>query len=117
MASNGDRFIYFLAGGFVGAAVALLFAPKSGEETRRILENKYKEGAERLTQKAREGKELLTERSHEMADRLGESIDKGRETVQRQKEQITAAVEAGKEAYEEEKRNLEGVGSAKAKKK
>lgn len=117
MASNGDKFIYFLAGGFVGAAVALLFAPKSGEETRRFLEDKYKEGTERLTQKAHEGKELLTERSREMTGRLGETIDKGRETVQRQKEQITAAVEAGKEAYEDERRKLEGIGSGKAKKK
>ena len=38
MASSGDKLIYFMVGGFVGASVALLLAPRSGEETRDFLD-------------------------------------------------------------------------------
>ena len=44
MASSGDKLVYFLIGSFVGACVALLLAPQSGDETRELLEGKA-EGA------------------------------------------------------------------------
>lgn len=127
MASNGDKLIYFLVGGFVGAAVALLFAPKSGEETRNYLESKYREGAEKLSQKAAEGREALRDgagrivekargsgealrdKSRDVAEKLSHSLDKGRETLARQKEQLAKAVEAGRQAYQSEKEKLAGA--------
>ena len=124
MASNGDKLTYFLVGGFVGAAVALLFAPKSGDETRSYLENKYRENADRLAQRAAEGREhlkegaerfvekakggadTLRERSRDVAEKVTHGIDKGRETLSRQKETLAKAVEAGRQAYQEEKQKL-----------
>ena len=116
MASSGDKFVYFLAGGFIGATVALLYAPKLGEDTRKYLEDRYKDGAERLTQNATKGKELFAESSKEVAERVTETINKSKDVLEHQKEQITAAVSAGREAYEDEKRKVESVAGRKKKK-
>lgn len=107
MGSTGDKLTYFLIGGFVGAAVALLFAPKSGEETRQFLETSYREGAERLNRAARESKEKLTQRSRDMTSAISEGVDRGKEALARQKEQLTHAIEAGRQAYEQEKKKAD----------
>jgi gas vesicle protein len=53
--NGGDRFLYFLAGAGIGAVFALLFAPKSGRETRELLARSAADGHEYLTNKATEG--------------------------------------------------------------
>jgi len=106
MADSGEKFLYFLIGGFVGASVALLFAPKSGEETRRYLEDKYREGADTLNRRVQEGRKYVDNVKEGLAGRVGETIDAGRETVSRQKEQLSSAIEAGRRAYQEEKSKL-----------
>ncbi len=55
----GTVVVAFVLGAITGAAVALLLAPTSGEETRRILAEKAKEGREKATDAARQGKEFL----------------------------------------------------------
>ncbi|GAB4231289.1 MAG: YtxH domain-containing protein [Acidobacteriota bacterium] len=107
MANSGDKFLYFLIGGFVGASVALLFAPRSGEETRRVLTDKYRTGTEQLTRKIQEGKEKVTEVGQELKHKVESTLEKGKEVVEKQKEQIVSAIEAGKRAYQEEKSKLE----------
>ena len=103
MASNGEKFLYFVIGGFVGAAVGLLLAPKSGEETRAFLGSKYRDGTAALGEKARQGRETIAEKSREVTAKVSQTIDKGREMITRQREQMNAAIEAGKQAYEDEK--------------
>jgi gas vesicle protein len=39
---------FFVAGGLIGAGLALLFAPKSGKETRQVIGNKYDDLKEKL---------------------------------------------------------------------
>jgi len=75
--SGGTVLLAFLAGAVTGAAVALLFAPAAGEETRQFLSDKARESRDRALQAAREG----------------------RETLKRQKEQVTSAIERGRDAY------------------
>lgn len=81
---------YFLLGLGLGVAVGILFAPKSGEETRRLLKSKTEEG-----------KEYVKRRADEMLHDAEEVIERGKRTVVRQKEQLVSAVEAGKQAYRE----------------
>ena len=50
---DGGGFVWFLAGLGVGAAVGLLYAPHSGEETREVLLSKAQEGSEKARQQAR----------------------------------------------------------------
>lgn len=84
------RFSYFLLGLGLGVAAGVLFAPKSGEETRELIKAK-----------AEEGKELLKKRSEELKGSAVELVDKGKQAVARQKEQLSAAVDAGRQAYRE----------------
>lgn len=58
---GGGTFVAFVAGAIVGAAVALLFAPATGEETREFLGQRAKEGRDRATEAAKQGRELLNQ--------------------------------------------------------
>ena len=89
MADNvGSKVTYFLVGLGVGAFVGILFAPKSGEETRDI-----------LLKKADEGKDYAQRKARELRERADELIERGKEVAVRKKDSISAAVEAGREAY------------------
>ena len=108
MASSGDNLIYFLVGGFVGASVALLLAPRSGEETRDLLGDRYREGTERIGETFRSGREAVADKSRGLADRASEAIDRGRDTLTGQKERLAATViQAGRQTYEEENQQLQ----------
>jgi gas vesicle protein len=116
--NNGQGVAWFLAGLGVGALIGILYAPKSGRETR-----------EDLAQSAREGSEYLRARGRQAADRAGQMVDKGKEQmnqyvgrgrevvergraqwedfvergknlVQDQTTRVGAAVDAGREAYQ-----------------
>lgn len=91
--NGGSKVSYFLVGLGMGALLGVLFAPKSGEETREYLKDKAEEGREYAQKKARE----LRERAEEMGDRA-------RDTVSRQKDHITSAIEAGTDAYQRAKK-------------
>jgi len=65
----------FLVGMATGAAVALLMAPTSGEEARRVLAEKAREGRERAEEAARQGREFL----NRQRDTLSSAVERGRE--------------------------------------
>jgi gas vesicle protein len=94
-------FGYFLLGLGIGVAAGILFAPRTGEETRQILSDKAGEGAEYLKNRAQDGTEYVKQRSDEIKQSAADLYDKGRSTVVKQKETLNAAVEAGKNAYRE----------------
>jgi gas vesicle protein len=87
---DDKRFSYFFLGLGIGVAVGVLFAPKAGAETRDL-----------IREKADEGKEYLKRRSVELRESASDAVERGKAAVQRQKEQIHAAVEAGRAAYRE----------------
>ena len=99
----GDRALYFMIGGLVGATVALLFAPRSGEETREYLANKVRDGKDVLRDKVKTAKEQFLETKDHLESSAKEMLSKGKEAVSREKEVISAAIEAGKQAYKDEK--------------
>ena len=89
----------FILGGLTGAALAILFAPRSGKETREILGERIREGRER----GRQIRDKVVARSREMLDDAQDFVEEQRETLTRKKERLAAAVEAGRQAYKEEK--------------
>lgn len=78
----------FLLGLGVGVGIGMLFAPKSGQETRELIKNK-----------ANEGSDYLKQRSSEFKQTASDWVDKGREALGRQKENLADAMEAGRQAY------------------
>ncbi len=83
-----SKLSYFLFGLGMGVAVGVLFAPKSGEETREMLKSKAGEGAD-----------YLRRRTEEARDSATDMIGRGREALQSQKDNLAAALEAGRQAY------------------
>ena len=100
---GGDKFLYFLAGAGIGAVLALLFAPKSGKETRELIARTATEGRDLVTSKVSEGRQYVEDRGRKVGDDFSSFVDRSKEALSRQKEQLTAAFEAGKAAYREEK--------------
>jgi gas vesicle protein len=84
---------WFLFGAALGAAAAVLAAPRTGRETREFL-------AERGTEWARRAQELAAEAQN----RAGDWIEKGRDRMEEQTQRLAAAFEAGREAMREELR-------------
>jgi gas vesicle protein len=75
----GTVIVAFVLGAVTGAAVALLMAPASGEETRRILGDRAREGRDRAQEAARQGRDFIA----------------------RQRETLNSAIERGREAYDQ----------------
>jgi gas vesicle protein len=78
----------FLLGLGVGVAIGMLFAPKSGSETRELIKNK-----------AGEGGDYIKQRSADLKDTASDWVDKGKDALNRQKDTLNDAMEAGKQAY------------------
>jgi gas vesicle protein len=87
---NGNNFMWFLAGLGFGALLGVLYAPRSGKETREALKNT-----------AEEGREFLKTRGREARETVSQWVDRGKEAVGRQKDQISSAIDAGRQAYRE----------------
>ena len=77
--SGSSVIIAFVVGALTGAAVALLFAPASGEETR----------------------EYLSKKAHEGKGKARDAMDQGREYYDRQRENLVTAVDRGREAFQQ----------------
>jgi len=89
MADNvGSKVSYFLVGLGVGALMGVLFAPKSGEDTREF-----------LAKRADEGRDFAQRKARELRDRADDLIEKSKDIASRKRESISAAVEAGREAF------------------
>ena len=82
--NNGDTLVWFLVGAAVGASVALLYAPQSGDRTRRLLGRKLADGRDALSD---QGSDLLDksrelfEKGRKVADDAAELFEKGRSMV------------------------------------
>jgi gas vesicle protein len=87
----GSKVSFFLVGLGIGALIGILFAPKSGEETR-----------DYLSSKADEGREYAQKKARELRERADDVLQRGKEVVSKQKDALSSAVEAGKETYKRE---------------
>ena len=87
---NTNEFTYFGIGAALGVAAAVLLAPKSGPETRKL-----------LSSKAAEGTDYLAARAAEVRDTASEAITRGKKAVKQNAENVSAAVDAGVQTYRE----------------
>jgi gas vesicle protein len=123
--SISTRLTYLLIGGGIGAILALLFAPKSGQELRGDIADatrkgidRSREAAQQLGDRAGEYYEATRTRAGELysqaAERVGEVAQTARDAAARQTGTVAAAIDAGKKAYQEEKRKTEMSGRIEA---
>lgn len=115
--SKSNGLAWFLAGLGVGALVGILYAPKSGRETRAELANGAREGTEYLRARTRQAAEEVSAIVDKSRQQVAEYVEKGREAVDRgraqweefvergkhlvgeQSTRVSAAVDAGRQAY------------------
>lgn len=88
--SDGNSFVWFLAGLGVGALAGVLYAPRAGSETR-----------DTLRARAEEGRDYVKTRARDAREQASDWVDRGRDVVSQQKDQFRAAYEAGRQAYQE----------------
>ena len=70
----------------------MLFAPTSGEEAR-----------DYLTQRAEDGREYAQRKAQELRDRAGDLVERGKQVAKQSTESVSAAIDAGVDAYKREK--------------
>ena len=114
----GTKLTYLLIGGGIGAILALLFAPKSGQELREDIADatrkgieKGKETAAHLQESAEDYYEVTREKASDLyqtaQERAVELGDKAKTAAAQSANPISAAIDAGKQAYKDEKRKNE----------
>lgn len=87
---DDNRLSYFFLGLGVGVAIGVLFAPQSGAETRQLIRDR-----------ADEGRDYLRRRGQELREHADDYVERGKSAIQRQKESLSAAMDAGRSAYRE----------------
>jgi gas vesicle protein len=96
-----DGLANFFLGLGIGVGLGILFAPKSGEETRDMLLNKADDGKEYLKKQTAVWKDQAADLATDLVDKGKDVLDKGKDVLNRQKDNLADAVEAGKQAYRE----------------
>ena len=85
----------FFAGAALGAGLALLYAPKSGRETREQIADLADDAVDRIKEYAKEAQ-----------DKIKTALDEGKDAVMEKKSILSSAIEAGREAMQKEKSKL-----------
>jgi gas vesicle protein len=109
------RLTYLLIGGGIGAIIALLFAPKPGTELRGDIADVTRKGID----KSREAASYIGSKAGDyygtVRDKAGEWAGSARDVASQKRGQFSAALDAGRQAYNEEKRKTELSGASEAK--
>jgi gas vesicle protein len=92
----------FLVGALSGAALAILFAPRSGRETRELLGEKIRE----TTERSKRASEQALERGREAAEDAARYLERQRDALNKRRDRLASAVEAGRQAYRDEKEKM-----------
>lgn len=97
----------FLIGLALGAGIALLMAPQSGEETRREIGERVKRAKEAATDAVGDLTEAIGETLEQARDKVEDGIETAREAVDSRRRRVSTAVEAGRAAARQAREELE----------
>lgn len=102
----GTVVLAFLVGGVVGAGIALLFAPASGEETRRKIRETGEDVKRKTEAFVTESRDRIGEFVDDGRVRLGELVDTGRDSLSSLSSSLRNLVDEGKRAYQQRRSEL-----------
>ena len=91
----GTVLVSFVAGAAIGAVLALLYAPKSGQEMRENIADLTEDAVDKIKEYAKEAQE-----------KIKTAIEDGKETIVEKKSVLASAIEAGREAMQKERSSL-----------
>jgi gas vesicle protein len=97
----------FFLGALIGAGVALLFAPRSGRETRRDITRRAKAAQDRVRDVAEGMTEQVVDTFEGARSRIEEQLETARSAIVAKKDQVSRAMEAGREAAHQARTDLE----------
>jgi gas vesicle protein len=97
----------FLLGALIGAGVALLFAPRSGRETRADITRRARAAQDRVRDVAGDVTDQVVDTFETARTRIEEQIETARSAIVTKKEQVSRAMEAGREAAHQARSDLE----------
>jgi gas vesicle protein len=97
----------FILGLAVGAGLALLFAPRSGEETRRDLERRARKVGDQAQELVSDLTDTVNSKFQQAKDTVGDKIDSARSAVDLKRRQVSNAVDAGRAAAQQARVELE----------
>jgi gas vesicle protein len=97
--SRGMGLAWLLAGLGIGAVLGILYAPKSGRETRDDIARGAREGTEYLRTRSKLAADQMGTLVDKSKEQVGEYVERGRRIVGDQATRVAAAVEAGRQAY------------------
>ncbi|MGH9671775.1 MAG: YtxH domain-containing protein [Bryobacteraceae bacterium] len=90
----------FFLGLGAGVAAGILFAPRSGRESRQKIRDAAREGASQITTRARQGGDYVSSKAREVRDSTKALVDEGMGAVAHGKERVAAAVSAGRKVFQ-----------------
>lgn len=101
----------FLLGGLIGAFVALLYAPKSGSETRKDISKAARRIKRNTVDLVEDTIESVEDFVGDVKDKASEIIERGIEMSESAKKEIVRTFEYGQKAFEKQKKRvIEGLG-------
>ena len=113
MAYSGDEsnfsrsFVSFVTGGLVGAGIALLYAPQSGERTREEIKEKAERTIIKVQRIEEEIKDSINQLLGDIRSKVNLLIEEGKDVAEDKKQELLAAIETGKKVLDEQKGRLQ----------
>ena len=96
----------FLIGGFIGAAVALLYAPKSGRETRKDIARTAKKVKKETVHLVEDAIDSINDFAGDVKDKVSDIIDQGKDLSESAKKEILKNLEDGQKIIEKQKKRI-----------
>ncbi len=96
----------FLLGGAIGAVVALLYAPKSGRETRKDIAKTARRVKKETVHLVEDAVDSINDFAEDVKDKVSDIIERGRDLSDDAKKEIVRNLEQGQKVLEKQKKRI-----------
>ncbi len=103
---------FFVLGAAAGAAVAMLYSPKTGVDNRELIKRKAQEGTDYVKRSATEGADYVNRKAADLKKTATDTIEQGKAAAMGSVQDVETAIEVGKQAYGDAVRRTTGEAGA-----